>query len=90
MGQVTQNRAIGTIMTTTRIRVGQTVTVLVSASDGTPANLEANRFERGRLVASSRSLVVDCNLTNTDTTDDFCNDNASVRVRNQGGPLVTL
>jgi hypothetical protein len=85
MGNSIQNRAIGTIMTTTRIRTGQTVEVPLNPTS--PALLETNRFEGGRFFANSRSFVVTCNLSATPPTT--CNTGSTVTVRNTG-PLVTL
>ena len=42
------------------------------------------------MVSNSRSLLVDCNLTNTATDDDFCNNATSVNIRNSSGALITL
>ncbi|MGH9948645.1 MAG: hypothetical protein ACRD6X_15820, partial [Pyrinomonadaceae bacterium] len=90
MGIAANNRVQGRIETTTRIRVGETRVVPITASNGTIGNLEVNRFEGGRMVANFKSLRVECNLTNASTTDDFCNNAASVNVRNAGGALITL
>jgi hypothetical protein len=90
MGPVVENRALGRIATTTRIRSNEVRTIPLTASDGTAANLEPNRFEGGRMTTGFGALRVECNLTNIDTTDDFCNDFNSVRVRNTSGGLLTL
>lgn len=76
MGNSIANRQLGRIASTTRIRVGQTVTVPVTASDGTTADLEPNRFEGGRLVVNFRSFRVTCNPT--------CNTATSVNVTGMG------
>lgn len=81
MGNSIENRQLGRIASTTRIRAGQTVTVPVTASDGTPANLEPNRFEGGRLVVNFRSFDVTCN--------PMCNTATSVTVTATGS-LATL
>lgn len=86
MGLGIANRVVGRIATTTRVRVGETRIVPVTASDGNPANLEPNRFESGRFFSNNRSFDVTCNLANGET----CNTVDSVTVTNNGGALVTL
>jgi hypothetical protein len=83
MGQSTENRAIGTIRDTTRIRAGETVDVPLNPT--TPSALEPNRFEGGRLVVNFRSYRVTCVIANGDT----CNTADSVRVTNTAG-VATL
>lgn len=83
MGPAIENRAIGTIAATQRIRFGQTVTLQLNPT--TPTSLEPNRFEGGRLVANFRSFDVICDLSIGDT----CNAADTVTVRNRGS-LVTL
>jgi hypothetical protein len=81
MGESIQNRALGTIDMTTRLRFGQTVTVPVIPSSPAP-DLEENRFENGVMIVNFRSFPVTC-------VGGTCNEARTVTIRNPG-QTVTL
>jgi hypothetical protein len=83
MGNSIQNRAIGTIPATTKFRFGETKTVTLNPTS--PATLEPNRFDGGRLYVNFRSFAVTCDLSMGQT----CNTATTVTVRNTGA-AVTL